>query len=89
VDTLGGDKPSDRLFAQCFAHAHRAPSQCAKPSPSKVSRSVFTHLNYVNSLWERATRRWYAARYALADAYRQQARIRGSHQWFATINART
>jgi hypothetical protein len=27
-------------LAQCFAHARRAPGQCAKPSPGKVSRTL-------------------------------------------------
>ena len=28
------------ILAEYFAHAHRAPGQCAKPSPGKVSRSL-------------------------------------------------
>ena len=42
--TSSGGRPA---FAQCFAHARRAPGQCAKPSPRQgfthPSRSIFTH----------------------------------------------
>lgn len=42
--TSSGGRPA---FAQCFAHARRAPGQCAKPSPRQgfthPLRSIFTH----------------------------------------------
>lgn len=39
------------------------------------SRSVFTHLECANFLWERTMSRWYAARYAPSVRTRQRAKL--------------
>ena len=74
------------VFTQCFTHVRRAPGQCAKPSPGKVSRSLHAASSRTwsvrtfrgSELCADGTQPGTHDRYAPADAYQHQVRTSGS-----------